>query len=340
MNRLIHRIPFLFLSAGLAGCGSIPGAGPDTARADSSAIASASSQQELPGTGQDPENIESIESTRSGVRSFSHWLGETVNDWFGDKPFSEGGSVTKGKLGLRMLWREDEGLDTNVRFRARFNLPNLRDKAYIFLGQENENELVSDQPDTFSREQQLLPQERRADQTGFFGLGFELRDYVDFRVGVRGGYKLYSQVRYQREWMLAARDRVEFRETLFWRVHDGFGSTTSIDYEHAYTPSLSLRWQNAATVTEDTDGFAWSTSVGMFKTFGDNKILSLETLATGETAAENDVGEYGVRLKWLQPVYRDWLLGEVIVGHFWPRHDLDAERGRSWAVGAGLEMRF
>jgi len=70
-------------------------------------------------------------SAVSAVRGFSVWLGETVNDWFGDRPFEEGGKVTNGRLGLRNLWRQDEGWNTNVRFRARFDLPNLRDKAYV-----------------------------------------------------------------------------------------------------------------------------------------------------------------------------------------------------------------
>ena len=44
--------------------------------------------------------------------------------------------MTHGRLGLRNLWRQDEGWDTNVRFRARFDLPNLRDKAYVFIGRQ------------------------------------------------------------------------------------------------------------------------------------------------------------------------------------------------------------
>ena len=64
-----------------------------------------------------------LDTTRSQVRGFSLWLGESVNDWFGDRPFEDGGKVTNGRLGLRNLWRQDEGWDTNVRFRARFDLP-------------------------------------------------------------------------------------------------------------------------------------------------------------------------------------------------------------------------
>ena len=280
-----------------------------------------------------------VDITRQKARDFTQWLGEEVNDWFGDKPFSQGGKVSHGRLGMRLNWEEDAGTSTSLKFRARFDLPNLREKAYFFLGRENERELVADQPEAFTREQRLLT-DNRTDKSGFLGLGINLRDYLDFRAGVRGGLKPYAQMRYLRAMMLSTADRLEFRETVFWRSSDGFGSTTALNLEHAYTPSVSFKWQNAATITRETDGFGWSSSVGVFKTFGETRLLSLEALMSGESGAETDVGEYGVRLKWLQPVYRDWVQAEFIVGHFWPRGEENRERDHGWALGAGLEMRF
>ena len=280
-----------------------------------------------------------LEQSRTQVRGFSVWLGETVNDWFGDRPFEDGGKVTHGRLGLRNLWRQDEGWDTNVRFRARFDLPNLREKAYVFIGRQNERELLTDQSEAFTREQLLLEERRKEDQTGFAGVGLALRKNLDFRVGVRGGMKFYTQARYHKQWALSAQDRIEFRETIFWNNKDKFGSTTALDYEHAFTPTLSLHWQNATTISEKTDDFAWGSSLGLFKRFGDDRILSGEMVVTGETGAKENVDEYGVRMKWTQPVYREWLIGEFIVGHYWPQRE-DRERERAWGVGVNLEMRF
>ena len=280
-----------------------------------------------------------LDTTRSQVRGFSLWLGESVNDWFGDRPFTDGGKVSHGRLGLRNLWRQDEGWDTNVRFRARFDLPNLRDKAYVFIGRQNERELLTDQSEAFTREQLLLEERRKEDQTGFAGLGVALRKNLDFRVGVRGGLKFYTQARYRKQWALSEQDRIEFRETIFWNNKDKFGSTTALDYEHAFTPKLSLHWQNATTISEKTDDFAWGSSLGLFRRYGDDRMLSGEMVVTGETGAKENIAEYGVRMKWTQPVYRDWLIGEFIVGHYWPQRE-DRERDRSWAAGVNLEMRF
>lgn len=280
-----------------------------------------------------------IGRTRSGVRSFTEGVARTVDSWFGDKPFEQGGQVS-GSFGFNFLARQDEGFRSNFRFRARLELPNLKEKGYLFFGQDNERELVQDQPEAFTRQHQLLAESKRQDQSYFAGLGYVLRDWLEFRAGVRGGYKVYGQARYRRVWHLAEADRLDFRETLFWTVDDGFGATTSLDYEHAYSPTLSFRWRNAGTVSQDTSGLDWSSSVGLFKALRDNRMVSLEALVNGETGSRVDVAEYGVRAVWKQPIYREWMRLELTVGHFWPRDEDDSERGRSWAAGAGVEILF
>jgi hypothetical protein len=321
-----QRVPCVFLvllagpALGASDLPPVPDAGVEAATAD--------------------EHNETLEAGREHLRNGAEWLARSVNNLFGDRPFEDGGRVTRGRLGVRTLWRQDDGVDLSVRLRARFDLPNLRDLAYLYFGQDNERELVTDRPEAFSRRQQLRQEQRNEEQTLFAGLGLALRDAVDLRIGVRSAYKPYAQARYRQQWQFSAADRMEFRETLFWTTSAGFGSTTAFEYEHAWSPTVALRWLNAATISHRKDDFAWSSSLGMFRRYGDERRLSLEALANGDTGGRHDVSEYGVRLKWQQPVYRDWLLGELIVGHFWPKDDDDRERERSWAAGAGLEVHF
>ena len=79
-------------------------------------------------------------------------LVRTVDGWFGDKPFAASGGQVSGYLRLGGLWKQHDGTDVHVRFRLRAHLPNLQDKAYVFIGRDNEAEEVKDQPDTFTRE--------------------------------------------------------------------------------------------------------------------------------------------------------------------------------------------
>lgn len=285
------------------------------------------------------EEIRILAAAREGLHGSAYWLVANVDEWFGEKPFEESGSVS-GSVRLRALYREDGGLNSNVRYRLRVHMPNVSERGYVFLGRDNEDELVRDEDESFRRGQQLLPESDSEDQTFFAGLGFMLRENIDLRLGVRGGYKVYTQARYNQSWWLTDASNLNYRQTLFLAVSDGFGTTTGLNYAHALTPRTAFRWRNSATLSTETDGVKWSTSLGLFRALSGDRELSGELLSRGETGNPVPVREYGVRSVWSQPIYRDWITGEVIVGYFWPRDNKDPERRRSWAAGVGAELRF
>jgi hypothetical protein len=279
-----------------------------------------------------------LDTGRAAVHDAVEWAARGIDSWFGDKPFEEGGRVA-GRIQLGGLWRQDEGIEYLTRFGVRVNLPNVREQGFLFIGRDNERDVITDKPDAFTRREQLLP-ETREDQSFFAGLGRQIADTLLLRAGFRGGLKPFAQARYQRLFELGERDSIEFKETVFWTVDDGFGSTTALFYDHAFSRSLALRWQSAATLSQETEGVEWSSSVGLYKSFGSQRLLSLEALVNGETGLDVDVTEYGFRTRWEQPIYRDWLLADMTVGYFFPRKEAVTERGRTWAIGASIVMRF
>ena len=280
-----------------------------------------------------------LDETRVLIHDGFEWLVRGVDRLFGDQPFERGGRVA-GRIRLGTLWRQDDGFDWLTRFAIRARLPNLEARGtYFFLGRDNEREVVSDRPDGLTRREALLP-EAREDQSFFAGLGRDLRRGFSYRVGLRGGLKPFAQARYRQQWDLGTRSQVEFRETVFWTLDDRFGSTTALNFDHLLDPTLALRWQNAGTISQESDGLEWSSSIGLYYSPGFQRQLSLEALINGATERDTDVSEYGVRLRWEQPIYKDWLLLETIVGYFWPRRGSEIERDRAFALGFSLQLLF
>ncbi|MDO9286922.1 MAG: hypothetical protein Q7U26_18690, partial [Aquabacterium sp.] len=318
----------------LGACTSMPAAptapAPPPARPTAAAPAAAPAPT-------DGENA--VESARRSVRSSTEWLARGVDSWFGDKPFSDGGKVSDGRLSLGLATRQHETPDLSLRLNARFRLPNVEDSTYLFLGRDDPREVITDKPGAFSRQQRLL-RERAADRSFFAGLGVALHDGVDFRLGFRGGLKPYAQVRYRQHWQLASADLIDFRQTLFWTLDDHVGSTTALSYEHAFSPTLAGRWLNSATITQRARHFDWSSNLGAYQLMGPQRLLSFEALFSGVQGSGVAISDYGLQTKWQQPVYKDWLLGEVIVGHFWPRADAASPRLRAWALGGVVKMKF
>jgi hypothetical protein len=292
-----------------------------------------------PLAGEEPDEIEVLAATRRGLRGSAYWLVKNVDGWFGDKPFEEGGRVA-GALRVRLLYREDDGFDTDFRYRLRVHMPNVSEFGYVFIGRDNERELIRDEDEAFSRERSLQPESRSEDQTFFVGIGRMIRENVDLRLGVRGGYRVFVQARYRKTWWLTDISNIDYRQTLFLAVGDGLGTTTGLNYAYALSPATALRWRNSATIGTETDGLEWSTSLGLFRTLGRDRGISFELLANGDTDGSVPVEEYGLRAIYSQPIYRDWIIGELIGGYFWPRADEDPARDQTVALGLGVEIRF
>jgi hypothetical protein len=285
-----------------------------------------------------------IESTRAQARSTAEWLARGVDGWFGDTPFEDGGKVSDGQLSVALYHRRDLGTRVDVRFTAHFRLPNFERNAYLFIGRDDPREVIQDTPSAVTGQQRLLA-ERTGERSFLGGLGVKLREALDLRVGVSAHLKPYAQARYDKPWTLAEGHVIDFRETVFWTQADHVGSTTALSYEVTLSPTLVGRWLNAATITQVSRNVEWSSTLGAYQTMGFQRLLSVELLAngTGNNGSEHSVAgnsDLGVLAKWEQPVYKTWLLGEVLAGHFWPRPDNLSPRGRAWAVGAGLKMRF
>lgn len=285
------------------------------------------------------QTAEVVESARETVRSTTVWLASGIDSWFGDRSFQTGGKVTDGQLDLSVLERQGERTEVDVRLNAHFRLPNIDRLAYVFFGRDNEREVITDKPSALSRQDRVLVT-RNQDRAFFAGLGHALDDAFDFRIGVRGAFKAYAQARMRHRWQLGDDDWLDTGETVFWTADDRVGSTTAVSYGHTFSPALALRWLGAATVTQELPKFVWASSVGLYQNFGAQRLLSLETLVNGQQGSGVDALDYGLQVHWEQPIYENWLLGGIVVGHFWPRPDAQTERRRAWALGLNLKMRF
>ncbi len=171
-------------------------------------------------------------------------------------------------------------------------------------------------------------------------VGVLLQESTDLRVGFRGGLKPYVQLRYRQPIELGARKLADFRQTFFWTVDDHLGSTTAVSVERAVRPDLAVRWLTSGTVTQASKRLEVSSILGAYQRFGSQRLASLELIATAAQHTGVGLTDYGLQAKWQQPLYKDWLLGEVLVGHFWPRADNTVERTPGWAAGAALKLSF
>ena len=306
------------------------------------ATASSAAAQEAvqPATVQKVDVEASVETAREATRNAALWLASGVDSWFGNKPFSEGGEVKDGELNLKFYSRQDQKADYSVTFNARFKLPNLESHTYLFTGRDTNAGVVTDRPAVFANKQRLLQPDSTLDSSFFAGLGRAVGDSIDARIGFQGGLKLYAQGRYRKEWKLSGDDTAEFSQTFFVTQADRLGSSTVASYQHPFSPTLVGRWLNVVDVTQNDTDAEWNSSLGLFKSMGHQRLLSLELLASAKQNTGLPLTDYGLQMRWEQPVLHNRLIGEIIFGHFWPQSLVPGDRSTAWAVGTGVKMRF
>ena len=130
------------------------------------------------------------------------------------------------------------------------------------------------------------------------------------------------------------------RVTPFANHLDGAGLTFGPDFDHALSPTRLLRWSSIGTVTEETSGVGWRTALVLYQSLRELRAIAFEAFERGATAAPVPLVEYGVRTIYRQPLFRQRLFAELVVGYSWPRVDPTLEREGSAGVTFGLEMPF
>ena len=250
---------------------------------------------------------------------------------------------TSGRLEISGLYSEYEGNKFRVRGNVRFDFPNFAKRWNAFIGRDDEDDFIRDRSEGLALRSQFLD---FADENRWLaGLGYSLpgtyKQRTDFRVGGKLGSEpeIFAQGRFRRNFLINDRNLFHFRETVFWTNRDGFGSTTSLDFDHVVNRRMLLRWGNVGTVSEATDGLEWRSAILLYQSLNNAKALGYEVFVRGESAWEVPLKEWGVRTIYRHPLlHRDWLAGEVVLGYSWPRFELEDERKGSATIGLGLEI--
>jgi len=277
----------------------------------------------------------------SGVCGSAAWF----DGLFGTPRYDQDSEETFGRMSLAEYYDRRDDLDTRLRLRARFALPNLENRLKLTFGRGDEQAFVEERPAS-SENPQPSSNPSDGDEAWLLGLGYNkqgsLENGFDFGVGVRLKTPVdpYVKGTYRHNFLFTESTMLRFRETPFWRDSRGFGATTQITLDHLAVDTVLLRWNNAATVAEDTDGLSWGTSTTAFHSLGRRRGIAYTALLRGETEADVRIQNYGFETRYRQNVFREWLFMELSASLTWPRETLEEEREINPGVGIGFEMYF
>ncbi|MDH4110445.1 MAG: hypothetical protein OEW35_19355, partial [Gammaproteobacteria bacterium] len=150
----------------------------------------------------------------------------------------------------------------------------------------------------------------------------------------------YVKARYRYYMRPSEHVLVTARTTGFWENTDGFGVTLALDTDWSITEGELLRWANAFTRSEATDGIRWKTQLAFYDALSERSALRYEATLRGETQG---IQPYLKELKvtYRRSVWREWFFVETYGGVFWADDENPDQRCDGCAlVGIGFEMMF
>jgi hypothetical protein len=266
------------------------------------------------------------------------------DSFFGDDRAVEEYSRTGGRVYGSVIYTERDQWDSRFSFNVRVNLPNLDDRWHAFIGRESPDEYLSDTGDRsnpggypagFDDEQQLL-----------VGLGWTPQrddfDAISFRLGATVSWppEPYVKMIYRRNHYFSEATSLRWRQTVFWELDDGVGTTTNLDLEHRLSEALLFRWTSTGTISEITEGVEWWTTPTLFQAVSGRNAVAYAVWFNGATDAPVELEEYGVRVVYRRRIAREWLFLDIGPLVSWPRREVEEQRETSWGGLIGFEMQF
>lgn len=256
----------------------------------------------------------------------------------------ENARAVSGRVELSTIYTEVDGADPRARLRLKYDLPNLDRRVNLFLGRDDRDDVVQGRQEGFAIRSSVFGVE--TEDRWLAGLGYSppgrWRERLDFRLGGRlsSSPEVFVQGRLRRNVFLGERSVLRLREVLFYENRDGFGSTSSADFDYVLRRTLLFHWATVGTVSEATDGLDWRSATVLYQNIGSRSALAYELFLRGSTGSDVTVREYGARTVFRRPLNREWLYGELIGGYTWPRESLAEPREGSAMIGFGIELLF
>lgn len=249
----------------------------------------------------------------------------------------------EGRLTLAPRWSAYEGWKLDSSFRAKFRLPQAKQRFSAIVGRGNFDDIVNDKKKPYRGS---VIESNQNQEEWILGLGFDPSagetDRLYFSAGIRGGLKadLYTQGRYLWQRRLTEHTQLRISSTLFWRDSDGFGINERIDWEASIREDWLARVSYDSTYAQRTEGVRWEQKSAIYHLYAAEKAVAAELLFQGETGKEVELQNVGLRFIHRQEWLREWLFLEVWGGTHWPREELAEHRHFRWMFGLEFTMWY
>jgi hypothetical protein len=277
---------------------------------------------------EDPGAQSWVDASYEYVTARTDRLAQRLDSFFGD-PKSD---LDSADSVLRLLgeFEEDQqdGSDSKIRLRGKVDLPRIDRRLSLVFFEEGED-----------RRDVVPPGEREDSDVGLqYRLSERERSRLYFSVGTNASLELRSSLRYRYQYPIGENLLASFRERLYYKQDDGFGTITRGDLDYFISDDRILRFTADADYGEETDGAEWGTRLSYFIRLNEKVALSPFAAMSGQTDPEDYTSAYALGIRYRRNIFRPWIFFEVEPAHAWRRESAEDDRDPAWVLTLRLEL--
>lgn len=254
------------------------------------------------------------------------WPGKWFDGFFaaGEDNFDQSGTWVRVVGAYR--WQDNHQEGDELEVDASAELPHAQRKLRLVFTSDDEGETLQDDQDNLPQDVGVAGDTGTDFRTALrVALRTTKKMNLDFDVGLRSELKTFFRARSRWRRQLTENWFGRLEEKVFWEDPDGWGSTTSLDFDRPLGEKLNLRFTTEAELTEENNELNrdWflSQNATLFWNYSRRAAVSFNVGVDGFTdpVAKTQTWYTSIRLR--RNFWRPWLFYELQPFAFWPRSD-------------------
>lgn len=254
-----------------------------------------------------------MDNTHAHVSSRVQQTANKIDSFFGNERIDDEATGNRVRVRSTLEFAEKGDINTKLKLKAKFTLPNLEDRYNLVFGTEDEEGIVNEimNSDDVGG---IIDEVDDADYSSalryIITATEKWNSSLDGGVKFRTGVDPFGRVRTRRSfdldgWSMRAAERIT------WIEDDGWESESSLAAERNLTDSLFFRAGGQVTWREDVDGVELEEGLGVTYQIDSRRAVTLRGGVRSVTRPANTVEEYAVSLRYRKQFYKDWLYYEI-----------------------------
>lgn len=280
--------------------------------------------------------LESKQAIHKGAVNFANW----VDGLFGNTEQKESAKYDQLRMINNFVYIDGQGMVYRPRVKAKVNLPRFSNRTSLLFSNKNEGvqEDIEDEKETDTI-LETEDEEKVSAAINYEGGTYDNSKF-DFRVGLDSSFEAFTFIRHTLP--IIETEDLELKNTnyVFWEDDKGNGVSSYLELNSEIDPNHLFRWKYGILRSEKSQGNEWRNRLGLVSRLSDDKWVSVELGANGNTERKVDVDNYWLSVRIRSQTSVDWLFAEIEPEFRYSREFDYVERELIFSLTFRLEIQF